>query len=256
MSGGSSKGRAVDLTEAFSYYGVDGVVARRLVLADGVGALQRPAAVPVADRRAVAAMMPRFSVGSRVPTGTGRRVVIEGGWSLVVADAVSGAESLRLDLGEPGETLVHADFDGRFWVGSFEPGGVFVVDTTAAQPAVDRCRLSGRHDRHARPLRCSTSCGGDHDQHDDRRRRRPRRRHRADYDGADVPDLRAQRPLPDPAVRRGPAVRAIQQALAAAGHGSTSTATSVLVRRPRSAASRRPTARGRRPRRRRTRGPP
>jgi peptidoglycan hydrolase-like protein with peptidoglycan-binding domain len=66
-----------------------------------------------------------------------------GGWSLVLADATTGAESLRLDF-DPGpdedaqQTLVHADFDGRFWVGSFAPGPVIVVDTAAADPvAVD-----------------------------------------------------------------------------------------------------------------------
>jgi putative peptidoglycan binding protein len=63
-----------------------------------------------------------------------------GGWSLVLADPTTGTESLRLEL-DPGpseqaeQTLVHADFDGRFWVGSFAPGPVLVVDTAAAAPA-------------------------------------------------------------------------------------------------------------------------
>lgn len=79
-----------------------------------------------------------------------------GGWSLVIADPATGAESLRLDLGEPGDWLLHADFDGRFWVGTFaddtsvpdtsvpdsdgavpnDPARVLIVDTAAAEPAV------------------------------------------------------------------------------------------------------------------------
>jgi len=71
-----------------------------------------------------------------------------GGWTLVVADAVSGTESLRLDLGDPGSGLLRADFDGRFWVGAFDTTTatsqsdspvtaehVLVVDTDAATPA-------------------------------------------------------------------------------------------------------------------------
>lgn len=76
---------------------------------------------------------------------------IVGGWTLVVADAASGEEQVRLDLGDPGDWLAHADFDGRFWVGTFSdaaseeeatapagepPARVLVVDTAAAEPAV------------------------------------------------------------------------------------------------------------------------
>lgn len=77
---------------------------------------------------------------------------IEGGWSVVVADAVTGTETMRLDLGDPGDWLIDADFDGRFWVGTFAddpeppdpdrapvdqpPARVLVVDTTASEPAV------------------------------------------------------------------------------------------------------------------------
>jgi Putative peptidoglycan binding domain len=54
----------------------------------------------------------------------------------VLADTVTGGEKARVGLGLAiGSQLLHADFDGRFWVGSFEPGGVVVVDTTAGQPA-------------------------------------------------------------------------------------------------------------------------
>ena len=75
-------------------------------------------------------------------------------WALVVADATTGRERLRLDLGDPGSALLHADFDGRTWVGTFDtseaadavgqPGRVVVVDTTAATPtAVDAACVPG-----------------------------------------------------------------------------------------------------------------
>ena len=75
-------------------------------------------------------------------------------WTLVVADAATGQERLRLDLGDPGSALLHADFDGRTWVGTFDtseaadvvgpPGRVVVVDTTAATPiAVDAACAPG-----------------------------------------------------------------------------------------------------------------
>ena len=74
----------------------------------------------------------------------------DGLWSdryvLVVADAVTGAESLRLDVGQDGSWPVKVDFDGRFWVGTFgamsdgDPANavaerVVVVATAAASPA-------------------------------------------------------------------------------------------------------------------------
>jgi len=68
-----------------------------------------------------------------------------GPWSVVVADAVTVDESLRLDLGNVGERLIHADFDGRYWVGSFAdtweeepayPDRVLIVDVQAAAPTV------------------------------------------------------------------------------------------------------------------------
>ena len=131
------EGATVDLTETFSYYGIDGVVVdgwyspTASAPYNAPPLYQWPIAAPLGDDAAVLSWV-------EGPDWNGATSLVEGGWGLVVGDAVSGAESLRLDLGEPGETLVHADFDGRFWVGSFEPGGVVVVDTTAAQPvAVD-----------------------------------------------------------------------------------------------------------------------
>jgi Putative peptidoglycan binding domain len=144
------------------------------------------------------------------PDVNGATNALEGGWSLVLAEATSGSELLRLDLGERGERLLQADFDGRFWVGSFESDGVVVVDTAAAEPAaVDAGCAAGivaTLDRFgvAPPPVCPT------------------------YEPNDRYPLR----LCD----EGAAVRAIQQALVAAGHqldvdGYLGPATDAEVRR-------------------------
>lgn len=71
-------------------------------------------------------------------------------WFLVVGASATGAESVRVDLGNPGVNLSYADFDGRYWLGTFEdasgdpdapepvmtPARVLVVDTAAATPTV------------------------------------------------------------------------------------------------------------------------
>jgi hypothetical protein len=67
-----------------------------------------------------------------------------GNWKLVVADSETGAESVRVKVGQLGEELHHADYDGRYWVGTFsqrvhrapQPSElrVRVVDTWAANP--------------------------------------------------------------------------------------------------------------------------
>ncbi len=68
-----------------------------------------------------------------------------GVWKLVVANSKTGAESVRVKVGRHGEWLHHADYDGRYWVGTFSkdtdltPAArdlrVRVVDTWAANPA-------------------------------------------------------------------------------------------------------------------------
>lgn len=69
-------------------------------------------------------------------------------WSLVVADAADGTERLRLTLTEKrtGAGIWHADYDGRWWVGTLDTtdntgrplNRVVVVDTQAANPrAID-----------------------------------------------------------------------------------------------------------------------
>ena len=70
-----------------------------------------------------------------------------GVWKLVVANSRTGAESVRVKVGRNGEWLHHADYDGRYWVGTFSKRArvprapaarelrVRVVDTWAANPA-------------------------------------------------------------------------------------------------------------------------
>ncbi|CAN5565821.1 hypothetical protein BH24ACT5_BH24ACT5_29330 [soil metagenome] len=84
------------------------------------------------------------------PDWEGATNVVTGGWSLVVADLFTGTESVRVDLGNPGVSLSYADFDGRYWVGTFAdasgdpdapepvmtPARVLIVDTAAPAPAV------------------------------------------------------------------------------------------------------------------------
>jgi peptidoglycan hydrolase-like protein with peptidoglycan-binding domain len=67
-------------------------------------------------------------------------------WQLAVVDAATGDELRRVDLGDAGEALVHADLDGSFWVGTFadalpedfsepEPSRIVAVDLSADAPA-------------------------------------------------------------------------------------------------------------------------
>jgi hypothetical protein len=124
------EGSWADLTEAFQYYGLDGEP-----LADWFDPTDSaPYGQPPLFQWPVA-------VGSTLswiegPDFSGESNELVGDWQLVLADTRSGAEQARAGLGlEIGAQLLYADFDGRFWVGSFEPGGVVVVDTSASQPA-------------------------------------------------------------------------------------------------------------------------
>ncbi len=75
-----------------------------------------------------------------------------GNWKLVVADSETGTESLRVRVGRNGEELHHADYDGRYWVGTFSrrmdraPRAgelrVRVVDVGAASPRAVAARCS------------------------------------------------------------------------------------------------------------------
>jgi hypothetical protein len=128
------EGAWADLTEWFQYYGVDGTI-----LEDWYSPTESAtyAAPPLFQWPVAAANGSAVTLGwVEGPDWNAEVNALVGTWSLVFADATTGAEALRLDLGERGETLRYADFDGRVWVGSFDTGGVVVVDTTATQPAV------------------------------------------------------------------------------------------------------------------------
>lgn len=159
-----AEGAWADLTESFAYYGPDGTVASdwfdptQNAPYNAPPLYQWPIAAVDADDPTQAELS--WTEGPDFDGATNETV---GGWNLVVADATTGEESLRLDLGDPGDALTYADFDGRFWVGTFndaaggegadatEPGTpdgeagaaglparVIVVDTQAATPsAVD-----------------------------------------------------------------------------------------------------------------------
>lgn len=139
---------AVDLTEAFASYGLDG---------ERLDDWQMPTAAapynaPPLFQWPVAAVDPDDPASATLswvegPDFDGATNQVTGGWSLVLAAATTGAESLRLDLGEPGMVLTHADFDGRFWIGSFAdsdppdggqhlPDRILAVDTQSATPDV------------------------------------------------------------------------------------------------------------------------
>ncbi len=139
-------GAWTDLTEAFAYYDAAGgpltdwFVPTDTATYNGPPLFQAPVAANVAS-----GVLLSWVEG---PDFNGATNQTAGGWALVVADAESGVESLRLDLGDAGNHLIHADFDGRFWVGSFDttpeaegeetvstPGRVLVVDTQADTPS-------------------------------------------------------------------------------------------------------------------------
>ena len=139
------EGAWTDLTEWIHYYGIDGVD-----LDDWISpTTEAPYNAPPLYQWPLAAGWrgdPAATVLSWVegPDFDGATEQVTGGWALVLANPATGDEVIRLDLGDPGDVLLHADFDGRYWVGSFDVdaedevnvgGRVIVVDTTAAEPA-------------------------------------------------------------------------------------------------------------------------
>ena len=124
------EGAWADLTEAFQYYGLDGRPLDDWFVPTDSAPYAEP---PLYQWPAATGTTLSWIEGPDFPGDSNELV---GDWQLVLADAVAGGESARVALGRPiGGQLLHADFDGRFWVGSFEPGGVVVVDTTAPEPA-------------------------------------------------------------------------------------------------------------------------
>ncbi len=133
-----------DLSELFRYFDLEGQPIEGLFSPTDTAPYNAPPLYqwPIAAVGASGASTLSWVEG---PDYDGATNEIVGGWSLVLADAASGHESLRVDLGQPGAALAHADFDGRFWVGTFDVAGegdqqvaagrVVVVDTAAVAPA-------------------------------------------------------------------------------------------------------------------------
>jgi len=148
--GGLLEGAGVDLGEAFSYYGVDGTSPGDWFDPTETAAYNGPPSYqwPVAARAAADEPDAQRLGWVEGPVFDGATNGTTGGWSLVLADAANGTEMLRLDLGQPGDDLVHADLDGRFWVGTSadtfdaeptpvdSPARVVIVDTGAPTPTV------------------------------------------------------------------------------------------------------------------------
>ncbi len=148
-AGRIAEGAWSDLTESFAYYDATGAELTDWfdpttnATYNGPPLFQAPVAANLATAPSGVALS--WVEGPDIDGATN---VVTGGWTLVVADAVSGTESFRLDLGDAGEHLVSADFDGRFWVGTFDttpaaspeeedfaPGRVLAVDTASDAPA-------------------------------------------------------------------------------------------------------------------------
>ena len=145
-----------DLTEAFAYHGADGTELTNWIdptdnaTYNAPPFYQAPAAA-LSDGHGTEEL-----IWVEGPDTDGETNEVVGDWSLVAAAAVVGEELMRIDLGDPGDRLIHADYDGRFWVGSFAdevaeqadaprlPNRVVVVDTDAETPAaVDAACAAG-----------------------------------------------------------------------------------------------------------------
>jgi len=140
-----------DLTEAITYVAPDGTRRDDWFTPTAEAAYNAPplyqwavAATPPADPAAA----PPTLTWVEGPDWDGTTGEITGGWRLAWAtDPASpgGVDVSALDLGEQPGSLLFADFDGRFWVGTFSsgvdpapdaPARVIVVDLGAAVPTV------------------------------------------------------------------------------------------------------------------------
>jgi hypothetical protein len=133
-------GSYADLTEAFSYRRLRGVPARGLFDPTGEAPYNEPPLyfMPVLSPKGVQLSW------LEGPDWSQAQERLVGNWKLVIANSKTGAESLRVWVGRHGEELHHADYDGRYWVGTFskrmqrapKPSElrVRVVDTRAENP--------------------------------------------------------------------------------------------------------------------------
>jgi hypothetical protein len=131
------EGARADLTEAFLYYGSDGAVLEDWF--DPTDAApygeppeyQWPTAIE-AEPGVLAEHVLSWVEGPDWDVATNQLV---GAWTMVLADGATGEERARVDVGEQGGALVHADFDDWRWVGSFE-SRVVIFDLSGPAPAV------------------------------------------------------------------------------------------------------------------------
>jgi hypothetical protein len=135
-------GSYADLTEAFSYRRLRGGPARGLFDPTGEAPYNEPPLyfMPVLPPKRVQLSW------LEGPDWSQAQERLVGNWKLVIANSKTGAESLRVWVGRHGEELHHADYDGRYWVGTFskrmqrapKPSElrVRVVDTRAENPRV------------------------------------------------------------------------------------------------------------------------
>jgi hypothetical protein len=193
------EGARADLTEAFQYYGSDGTLLEDWFDPTDAAPYGEPPQYQWAMAIEAQPGDPAEHVLSWVegPDWDVATNQLVGAWTMVLADAATGVERARVDLGEQGVALVHADFDDWRWVGSFAsrvvvfdlsgPAAVVDVGCPAGTVAtIDRLGVPAP----AQPTTTAPVC--------------------PTYEPNDQYPIR----LCD----EGPAVRAIQLALAAAGH--------------------------------------
>ena len=142
LEGVVALGRYVDLTEDFSYQRLRGGTARGLFDPTDAAPYAEPPLFSWPILSPYGAKL-AWTEGPDFSTPHNRFI---GNWKLVIANSRTGTELLRLRVGGNGEELHQADYDGRYWVGTFGPRTdrapkpselrVRVVDTWAATPQV------------------------------------------------------------------------------------------------------------------------
>jgi hypothetical protein len=131
------EGARADLTEAFQYYGSDGSPLEDWFDPTDAAPYGEPPQYQWPMAIEAQPGEPRVHVLSWVegPDWDVMTDQLVGTWTMLVADAETGGQRARVDLGEPGGMLLHADFDDWRWVGSFE-SRVVVLDLNEPAPAV------------------------------------------------------------------------------------------------------------------------
>jgi hypothetical protein len=131
------EGARADLTEAFQYYGSDGIDLQGWFDPTDAAPYGEPPEYqwPVADETKPGDPVGHVLSWVEGPDWDVTTDRLVGTWTMLVADTDTGGQRARVELGEPGGPLVHADFDDSRWVGSFE-SRVVVVDLGQPAPGV------------------------------------------------------------------------------------------------------------------------